>query len=76
MVESIKPVIIMENIVIGWFMRFGTPVSFLDDVEGQFNNDFGCLAKSTAGYATFSNGLVEKENGIIKGMLKQSLHMP
>ena len=30
--ESKKPVIIKENIVIGWFMQFGTPVSILHDL--------------------------------------------
>ena len=40
-------------------MRFGTPVSILHDLGGEFNNDlimllmstFGCLVKTTAGYA-------------------------
>ena len=40
-VESKKLVIIMENIVIGWFMRFATAVKILHDLGGggDFNND-------------------------------------
>ena len=38
-VESKKPGIIMENILIGWPMRFDIPVSFLHDLGGEFKND-------------------------------------
>ena len=66
----------MENLVIGWFMRFGTPVSILHDIVSEINNDqilvqkstLRCLIKTTAGYAPFSNGVVERHNGIKKGM--------
>ena len=30
---------------------------------------FGCRVQTTAGYAPFSNGVVERHNGIIEGML-------
>ena len=33
-VETKKPVVIMENIVIGWFMGFGTLISNLHDWGG------------------------------------------
>ena len=58
-------------------MRFCTPVSILHDIRGEFNNDlilllislFGCRVTTTADYAPFFNGVVEKHKGIIKGKL-------
>ena len=58
-------------------MRFRTPVSILHVLGGELNNDLilllmstsGCLVKTKAGYALFSNGMVERYNGIIIGML-------
>ena len=38
-VESKKPVIIRENILIGWPMRLYIPVNFLHDLGGDFKND-------------------------------------
>ena len=54
-VESKKPVIIMDKIVIEWLMRFVTPINILHDLGGELNNDlillltstFGCLVKTT-----------------------------
>ena len=72
----------MENLVIGWFIRFGTPVSILHDFGGGgglcglidqillLRSTFGCLDKTTAGYVTFSAGVVERQNGIVKGLEK------
>ena len=37
--ESKKPVLILEIIVFGWFMRFGTSVSNLHDSGEKINND-------------------------------------
>ena len=62
--------IITENIVIGWLIRFSTPVITLHDLGGKINNDltlllrsmFGCLVKTTAGLTPFSNGVEERHN--------------
>ena len=66
--ESKKPVIIMENIEIGLLMQVGTPVINLHDLGGEFSHDlilqqksiFGCFVKITAGFASFSNEVLER----------------
>ena len=62
-VESKEPVIFMENIVAEWLIRFGTSVSILNVVAGEFKKDliilimstFGCIVKTKAGCAPFPN---------------------
>ena len=62
--ESKKPVIIMENIEIGLLMQVGTPVINLHDLGHdlilQQKSIFGCFVKITAGFASFSNEVLER----------------
>ena len=56
-----------------WIALFGRPVQFFSDNGGEFVNEefmqmcmkFGIKVKTTAAYAPWSNGLVERHNGLI-----------
>ena len=64
-----------------WFRIFGAPQSILCDNGGEFINDeitdlcekFNIYHKATAAESAWSNGLVEKHNGVIAGMVKKTM---
>lgn len=68
---------VIEGIVGSWIAIFGTPNKFLIDNGGEFaNKKFMELAESfnirimtTAAFSPWSNGIVERHNGILSEML-------
>ena len=76
-INSKKPAVIIRAIFKHWISVFGTPECFLSDNGGEFNNsEYRELAekvnitiKTTAAESAWSNGLVERHNGIIGGMI-------
>ena len=60
-------------------MIFGTPKLFLSDNGGEFNNELfremgeqlNINIKTTAAESPWSNGNVEKQNGVIGNMMKK-----
>ena len=75
--KSKEPQEILSAIIKGWIAIFGPPVKFLTDNGGEFANRlFLELAESmnvrvlnTAAESPWSNGLVERHNGVLAEML-------
>ena len=70
---------VTDCFIITWIGIFGPPVRILSDVGGEFVGIeefnamcelFGIEHRTTAGYSPFSNGTVERHNGIIGTMVK------
>lgn len=70
---------VIKGLMLCWISIFGPPKSFLTDNGLEFCNKevndlcelLGVNHKTTASYAPFSNGLVEKHNHLIDQMLKK-----
>ena len=70
---------VIKGLMTSWIALFGPPKTILSDNGVQFCNKemndlcelIGTKHKTTAGYAPFSNGLVEKHNHIIDQMMKR-----
>ena len=74
-IHSKRKEIIIDKIFKYWIALFGTPNLFLSDNEGEFNNFFREMGeqrninlKTTGAESPWSNGIVEKHNGIIGNM--------
>ena len=65
--------VIVDKTMIHWVAIFGRPVQIYTDNGGEFVNEefmqmclkFGIKVKTTAAYAPWSNGIVERHNGQI-----------
>ena len=65
-----------------WLSLFGSPKYFLTDNGGEFVNDefnelaekFNISVRTTAAESPWSNGLIEKHNGIIGDMIHKTLY--
>ena len=76
-IRSKNPAVIVRSIFKYWISVYGAPECFLSDNGGEFNNqEYRELAekvnitiKTTAAESAWSNGLVERHNGIIGGMI-------
>ena len=70
---------IVKGISENWIRLFGAPQSILSDNGGEFVNQaltdlaekFNINLKSTAAESAWSNGLVEKHNGVLAGIVKR-----
>ena len=70
---------IVKGILEFWIRIFGAPQSILSDNGGEFVNDeltdlsekFNICLKSTAAESAWSNGLVERHNGVLAGIIKK-----
>ena len=70
---------VVRGLMLAWISVFGPPKTIMSDNGLEFCNKeinglcdmLGIEHKSTAGYAAFSNGLIERHNGLIKTMLKK-----
>ena len=64
-----------------WFRIFGAPSSILCDNGGEFINDeisdlcekFNIFHKTSAAESPWSNGLVERHNGVLGGMVNKTM---
>ena len=73
--------VIINKIFKHWLTLFGTPNLFLSDNGGEFNNDvfremgeqLNINIETTAAESPWSNGIVEKHNGIIRNMVEKVL---
>ena len=72
-IESKHKNVIVKNIFRLWIAYFGTPLKFLSDNCGEFGNDvfremnekLNVETLTTAAESPFSNGTVERHNGIL-----------
>ena len=72
---------IVRAIMMHWLCLFGSPQQFLSDNGGEFVNDeflelaekFNITVKTTAAFSPWSNGLVEKHNGILGDMIQKTM---
>ena len=70
---------VVRGLMLAWIAIFGPPKTLLSDNGLEFCNKdmnelcemLGIKHKTTASYAPFSNGLVERHNGLIDRMLKK-----
>ena len=71
--------VIIDKVFKHWMALFGTPNLFLSDNGGEFNNDvfrkmgeqLNINIKTTAAESPWSNGVVEKHNGISGNMMEK-----
>ena len=76
-ISSKQKKVIIDKIFKHWIAIFVTPNLFLSDNRGEFNNDLfremgeqlNINIKTTAAESTWSNGIVEKHNGVIGNMM-------
>ncbi|KAL5272502.1 hypothetical protein ACHWQZ_G000641 [Mnemiopsis leidyi] len=72
---------IIDKIFKHWIAIFGTPVTFISDNGGEFVNDafnqacsvLNIRIKTSPAHSPWCNGLVERHNGILGGMIKSLL---
>lgn len=80
-VKDKKPDTIMEALMYGWFQIFGAPAKMLSDNGGEFQNEkmrvmterWNIHIFTTAAESPWSNGLCEKNVGLIKESLRKVL---
>ena len=79
MIESKHKNVIVKSIFRIWIAYFGSPLKFLSDNGGEFGNDvfremnekLNVETLTTAAESPFSNGIVERHNGILyEAMIK------
>ena len=79
-VRTKKPAVIIRQIFQFWISIYGAPEAFLCDNGGEFNNaEYRELAeklnitiKTTAAESAWSNGLVERHNGVLGEMITKT----
>ena len=79
-VRSKSPNVIVRQIFQFWISIYGTPEAFLCDNGGEFNNStyqelaekLNITIKTTAAESAWSNGLVERHNGVLGEMIKKT----
>ena len=70
---------IVEGIMTNWVRIFGSPQKFLSDNGGEFINKeltdfaekFNITLRTTAAESAWSNGLVERHNGLLANMINK-----
>ena len=80
-IHSKQKEVIIDKICKPWISIFGTPKLFLSDNGGEFNNDIfremdeqlNINVKTTSAESLWSNGIVEKHNGVIRNMMEKVL---
>ena len=80
-IQSKRKEAIVENIFKRWIAIFGSPKSFLVDNGGEFNNSefisfcehFNVNIKTTAAESSWSNGLVERHNGVFSNTVRKMM---
>ena len=80
-VSSKKKEEIIEALMRSWIQIFGPPSKVLSDNGGEFLNEdmveladkFGIKIKMTAAEAPWSNGIVERHNGVINDTLQKTM---
>ena len=80
-IHSKQKEVIIDKIFKHWISLFGTPKLFLSDNGGEFNNDIfremgeqlNINVKTTGAESPWSNGIVEKHNGVIGNMMEKVL---
>ena len=80
-IHSKQKEVIIDKIFKHWISIFGTPKLFLSDNGGEFNNDIfremgeqlNINVKTTSAESPWSNGIVEKHNGVIGNMMEKVL---
>ena len=80
-IHSKQTEVLIDKIFKHWISIFGTPEIFLSDNGGEFNNVTFCEigeqlninVKSTSAESPWSNGVVEKYNGVIGNMMEKVL---
>ena len=80
-IHSKQKEVIIDKIFKHWNSLFGTPKLFLSDNGGEFNNDIfremgeqlNINVKTTGAESPWSNGIVEKHNGVIGNMMEKVL---
>ena len=80
-IHSKRKEVIIDKVFKHWMALFGTPNLFLSDNGGEFNNDvfrkmgeqLNINIKTTAAESPWSNGVVEKHNGISGNMMEKVL---
>ena len=80
-IKSKKPADIIDAIFRIWISIFGPPRRFLSDNGGEFVNSefldmcetFGVVVLTTAAESPWSNGLCERHNAVLAGMLQKIL---
>ena len=73
LIENKRPETIIDRIFEIWVKIFGIPKEIFSDNGGEFVNndlitlaeDLGIVIKTTAAHSPFSNGVVERHNGLI-----------
>ena len=78
-ISSKQKEVIINKIFRYWIAIFGTPNLFLFNNGGEFNNELfrkmgeqlNINIKTTAAESSWSNGIVEKQNGVIGNMMKK-----
>ena len=79
LIKSKRKEVVVAAIFRIWITYFGSPVKFLNDNGGEFANDvfremnekLGVITETTAAESPFSNGIVERHNGILyEAMMK------
>ena len=67
------PATIIKNFLLSWITLFGAPKKIFTDMGGEFNNNemrtlgemFNITIKTTAAESPWSNGIVERLNGVL-----------
>ena len=78
-ISSKQKEVIINKIFRHWIAIFGTPNLFFFNNGGEFNNELfrkmgeqlNINIKTTAAESSWSNGIVEKQNGVIGNMMKK-----
>lgn len=78
-VKSKEKEVILHAVMTGWIAKFGSPRQFLSDNGGEFSNEafiemaesFNIRVCTTAAESPWSNGVNERYNGIIAGIVKR-----
>ena len=78
-ISSKQKEVIIDKIFKHWIAIFGTPNFFLSDNGGEFNNELfremgrhlNINIRTTAAESPWSNGIVEKQNGVIGNMMEK-----
>ncbi len=76
-IEDKKPETVLNMIMTKWICVFGTPKRMLNDRGGEFQNTqllnflnvMGIQSRPISAYSPFTNGVVERHNGVLKATL-------
>ena len=75
------PATIIKSFIISWISLFGAPKKIFTDMGGEFNNNemrvlsemFNITVKTTAAESPWSNGIVERLNGVLGKLVNKIL---